>query len=205
MPDQQGQVTVPVADCLNVYFANGTYQSLPNPAAVSGGTLAGQCTGAFTFMDATGNPIPMAGVLNGQAYYWTGSAWASLLNTGFSTIAAWNFCEFGGQSFVQAVSNPAYEVISYFEAPVSATSTLYLVSAGGVTTPPAIVGASYGTVMAVVGQFVMIGDLAGLIVGNTIGTGNGSQTTFTSILSASVPIYPTSVTVLGGSGQFRTR
>lgn len=198
MPDQQGPVIVPVADCLNVYFANGTYQSLPTPTAVSGGTLAGQCTGAFTFMDATGNPIPMAGVLNGQAYYWTGSAWASLLNTGFGTIASWNFCEFGGQSFVQAVSNPAYQVIS---STAGIGNNLYLVSAGGTPSNP-IVGASYGTVMAVVGQFVMIGDLAGLIVGSTIGTGNGSQTTFTSALNTSVPVYPTSVTVLGGAGQF---
>ena len=44
MPDQEGPVTVPVADCLNVYYANGVYQSLPTLSAVSGSAaLSGQC------------------------------------------------------------------------------------------------------------------------------------------------------------------
>jgi hypothetical protein len=202
MPDQLGPVTVPVADCLNVYFANGLYLSLPSRSSVAGSpTLAGQCTGAFTLGDATGLPIPCAGVLNGNAYYWNGSIWNLLLNTGFTDIATWNFCEFGTQVFVQPISAHAYEMIS---STAGVGNNLYLASPGGGTTPSPIVGAYYGTVMAVVGQFVMIGDLAGLIVGDTLGTGNGVQTTFSSILGSSIPIYPGSVTVIGGAGQFGT-
>jgi hypothetical protein len=197
MPDQQGPVQVPVADCLNVYYANGTYQSLPNPAAISGGALMGQCTGVMTFQDANGNPIPCAGVLNGLAYYWTGSAWAGLLNTGFSNITNWNFCEFQGQVYIQAVSS----VVSELAVITSSGANLYQVAPGGTTSVNPIEGALYGTVLAVVGQFVMIGDLAAYSAGATIGTGNGTQTTFTSVLGNTVPLYPTSVSVTGGAGQ----
>ena len=48
--------------------------------------------------------------------------------------------------------------------------------------------------MGVVGQFVMIGDLYSALAGGSIGTGNGSQVTFTGTL-APIPIYPSSVFV----------
>lgn len=202
MPDQEGPVTVPVADCLNVYFANGVYQTLPTLSPVAGSpALSAQCLGAFTTEDANGLPIPVAGVLNGNAYAWQGGTWNLLLNTtGFANASGWNFCEFGTQLYAQMISTPAYPVIS---STAGVGNNLFLLTPGGVTTPAPIAGASYGTVMGVVGQFVMIGDLASLYNGGSLGTGNGVQTVFSSTLTTT-PIYPTSVLVTGGAGQSGT-
>lgn len=50
MPDQEGPVTVPVADCLNVYFQDGAYRNLPAPASI-GPALGFQCLNAVTWYD----------------------------------------------------------------------------------------------------------------------------------------------------------
>lgn len=194
MPDQEGPVTVPVADCLNVYFSNGVYLSLPTPAAGNGSpALVGQSVGAFTFMDTNGLPIPAVGVLNDKVYYWTGSAWSLLQLTVTGLIRA-NFVQFGTQLFVQQIVAQAAKLT---------TGNLAVAVPGGVTTPTFITGAPYGTTLAVVGQFVMVGDLCGAQVGNPMGSGNGAQVTFNGNLSASaIPAYPTTVfiTVAGGTG-----
>jgi hypothetical protein len=50
MPDQQGPVTVPVADCLNVYFQDGAYRVLPSLSSI-GPALGYQSLNAFTWYD----------------------------------------------------------------------------------------------------------------------------------------------------------
>ena len=62
---------VPCADCLNVYYADGCYQSLQGPAtlatlsSISAQPPFGFSTlpplGAFTGVDATGNPVVLVG------------------------------------------------------------------------------------------------------------------------------------------------
>jgi hypothetical protein len=55
-PDTQGPVVIPCADCLNVFYANGAYQSMASPAAatIDGNTVAAltnQAVGAFSYFD----------------------------------------------------------------------------------------------------------------------------------------------------------
>lgn len=185
MPDQEGPVTVPVADCLNVYYANGVYQSLPTLSAVSGSAaLSGQCQGVITYIDGTAAPIPIAGIGSGVAYYWTGSAWSVFINLGGNPTKAWNFVQFTSQVF----ASPALTVLT----PGLTVSSLYVNTPGSTAT--AVTNVPWSNVMGVVGQFVMIGDLYSALAGGSIGTGNGSQVTFTGIL-APIPIYPSSVFV----------
>jgi hypothetical protein len=50
IPDQEGPVIVPVADCLNVYYQDGAYRTLPGPASI-GPALGFQCLNATTWYD----------------------------------------------------------------------------------------------------------------------------------------------------------
>lgn len=56
IPDQQGPITVPCADCLNVYYSNGSYKSIPSPktALIDGNTtqaLSTQALNAISYFD----------------------------------------------------------------------------------------------------------------------------------------------------------
>lgn len=200
MPDQEGPVIVPVADCLNVYFANGTYQSLPNPAATLVPALISPALSALTYLDSNGLAIPLFGASNNNVYYENGpsSGLSLLLNVSGATIDGWNFAQFGQQLFVQALATQAYVL----NAPSGAN--LIQVTPGGSTVGTYIAGAPYATVLGVVGQFLMVGDIQDAESSTVIGTGNGSITTFTGNLPA--PLYPTSVNVSntgtgGGTGS----
>jgi hypothetical protein len=77
MPDQQGPVTVPMADCLNVYFQDGVYQSLPAPASI-GPVLGYQCLNAFTWYDqVNGQEIVFAAGANAMSDLIDG-AWSAV-------------------------------------------------------------------------------------------------------------------------------
>lgn len=204
MPDQQGPVQVPLADCLNVIHTNSNYQSMLNPTTI-GSALPAQVMGAFTFKDASGSPVPLAGVLADKAYYYQGGTWSQLLNTGFTDTQRWNFAEFGGQICVQAVTSNVFEYTSWGG---TGTGNLYI-SLGGATqfVPQQVAGAPWARVMAVVGQFVMVGDLAVPVsIRSVIGTGNGSAVTFSGVIFNSSggsppPLYPGSIQIVGGAGQ----
>lgn len=195
MPDQQGPVQVPCADCLNVYYANGVYQSLPTAAAVAGSpNLSAQVVGANTVIDSAGIPVPMAGVssVSGTTaiYYWNGNTWTSMtLNPAqlvLTTVAvSWSFTVFGTQYYGLIVPQQIWLL-------GTVAGSLYSGAPGA--TWNLVSGAPLATVMGVVGQFVMLGDLYGPSTGTTIGTGNASQVTFTGTL-ANVPTFPTSVDI----------
>lgn len=195
MPDQEGPVQVPVADCLNVYYANGVYQSLSAPVSTSLPALAAQCLGAMTFNDPNGQPVPIFGCANGNAYYQSASnALATLFNQSgvLGGIGGWNLTQFGTQIFGQVLANRV--------SVLNPGNLIYSVPGGTVVT---INGVPYGTVMGVVGQFVMVGDLAGQESTQNMGTGDGVNTHF----SGSIPVssYPTSIYVFntgtgGGNG-----
>jgi hypothetical protein len=57
VPDNQGPMMVPLADCLNVYFSNGSYKSIASPAAssIDGNAIAPlntQALNAFSYFDS---------------------------------------------------------------------------------------------------------------------------------------------------------
>ena len=56
VPDNPGPMVVPLADCLNVYFSNGSYRSIPSPAAssINGNPIQAlntQALNAFSYYD----------------------------------------------------------------------------------------------------------------------------------------------------------
>jgi hypothetical protein len=187
MPDQQGPVTVPVVDCLNVYYDNGKYQSIPTPVATAIPALAAQCLSAITMIDPNGRPVPIFGASNGVAYYQSGPSSVAAIFSNFNSIPmqGWNFAQFNGYVFAQAV------ITNSFEA--NPGNLLFNVP-GASAVASGVSGAYYGNVLGVVGQFLMIGDLAGIPVVQLLGTGNGILTTFTGTITGA-PIYPTSILV----------
>ena len=62
MQFQYGATPVLTADCLNVFFSDGCYRSFPGLTYQSALTLpAGVPVGAFTGIDAAGNPCVVVG------------------------------------------------------------------------------------------------------------------------------------------------
>ena len=175
-------VTMPLADCLNVYFQDGKYRSLPTPANNQAGALflAATPCWAFTALDPGGNPVIQAGT-GGALFSFNTSNPAAVaftqIGTGY-TAAQWSFCQFGAQMYATD-ANPA--------------CTDGLLSWGFEISPTVstVSGAPASNTVATVGQFVMVGDLGAPITGFSLGTGNGSTTTFTAT-STNYPIRPTS-------------
>ena len=178
-------VTMPLADCLNVYYQDGKYRSLPTPVNVSPGALdiPNPCLGAFTALDPGGNPAIMAGTSTALYSYNSALPFTfAFLNIGSGYSAAqWSFCQFGAQMY---------------GTDASPTCSDGLLSWGFETNPTVstVSGAPCSNTVATVGQFVMVGDLGAPITGFSLGTGNGSQTTFTAT-STNYPIRPFTVTV----------
>lgn len=86
-----GSQPVPCADCLNVYYADGTYRSLPNPTQQAG-PLSAAPVGIFTALDQYSNPMIYAGNASGVSVR-VGSSWTSILTGAAAT--QWSFCQFG--------------------------------------------------------------------------------------------------------------
>ncbi len=82
MPDQQGPVTVPVADCLNVYFQDGVYLNVPAPISI-GPALGYQCLNALTWYDqVSGQEIIFAAGANNISQLIDGSWTAVPISAG---------------------------------------------------------------------------------------------------------------------------
>lgn len=144
MPFQYRDTPVPLADVLNVYYAQGAYRSLSSYAAAVGGALASQCLGAFTALDSSGNPQIYAGA-GSDLYHWTGSAWALVSSSAGAYPGAthWSFATFGGC--------------------VIATDGIHALqdmSVGGAAFA-AITGAPIGNVLGVINQSLLVGDIQG--------------------------------------------
>lgn len=168
MQYQYGATPVPCADVQNVYYSNGSYKSLPGVKKYNVPALATQVVGAFTYYDAAGTTIPCAGCTNGAFYVdnfgQINVSFTVNLTTGQSVLS-WNLCQFGNAIYAQPI--PQCFAIQ--------TSNLY--SAASPLVPATIVsGAPAGTVMAVVGQFLMVGDICGP-------PGSASAASFTASIS----------------------
>jgi hypothetical protein len=97
MQFQYGATPVLCADVLNVFYADGCYRSMPGPADVAFVTLpAGAPLGAFTGIDAQGNPCVIMGSA-GQLFALTpaGSIEFAALTGIIYGAEQWQFCQFG--------------------------------------------------------------------------------------------------------------
>ena len=97
-----GAMDVPTADCLNVYYADGAYKSLPSPTLQGTYSQLGNTKGAFTAVSPSGTPVILAGTSGapgtGKLATWS-TTWSTL--SGSITFqqpgpAQWQFCQLGG-------------------------------------------------------------------------------------------------------------
>jgi len=133
---------VPLSDCLNVYFSNGEYQSLPSFAPLSGGGIGAQCLGARTALDSSGNPQIYAGAAS-DLYHWTGSAWSAVSSSAgaYSGAQHWSFAALAGCVLA-----------------ADGIHALQDMTIGG-SAFAAIASAPIGNVLGVINQFLFVGDL----------------------------------------------
>jgi|SRR6185437_11079081 len=143
MPFQYRDTTVPLADVLNVYFAQGAYRSLPSFAALSGVPgIGAQALGAWTALDSSGSPQIYAGAAS-DLYHWTGSAWSSVSKSAgaYSGAAHWSFATFGGcilgADGIHALQDMAVGGANFAD----------------------ITAAPIGNVLGVINQFLLVGDI----------------------------------------------
>lgn len=151
----RGQSTatpIPLADCLNVYYAQGAYRSLPSFAGLTGGGIGSRCLGAWTALDSSGNPQIYAGA-GSNLYHWTGSAWSAVSSSAgaYSGAQHWSFATLAGC------------VLG-----TDGIHALQDMSVGGGAFAP-IAAAPIGNVLGVVNQFLLIGDITtGLVSDSNI-------------------------------------
>jgi hypothetical protein len=209
--DTPGPVVVPVADCLNVYYANGTYKSIstPSTATINGNNaavLGSQVIGALSFFDNVQQQKSiMAGGAAGVSQLNANGTWTNLafyINSvaqNINAVTFWSFAQMG----------PYVIAIPYLTSPNMTGPYLWSdqgLSGNGntFTQPPTTAGATQvpgGRVGSVVGQFLMVGDVFDSQV-QLIGTGNGSQINFSALLSgtpmlAAGSVYDSGATIAG--------
>ena len=148
-PGQFNATPVPLADCLNVYFAQGAYRSLPGFSGV-GSALASAALGAYTALDTSGNPQVYAGA-GSDLYHFTGSAWVSVSKGAgaYSGAAHWSFIDFGGCILA-----------------TDGIHALQDMTVGGGAFAD-VTAAPIGNVLGVIGQFVLVGDIVSGLVSDT--------------------------------------
>ena len=178
---QQGAATIPLADCLNVYYADGQYRSFPTATnEAANDYVLSAPLGAFTGLDPGGNATPVVGTAgaidmlnpNGSNFVQVGSGY---------TARSWSFCQFGAQMY--ATDNS-----------LLCTDGLQSWGFGTDAAAATVSGAPCSAVVATVGQFVMVGNLAAPITGFAVGTGTGASNFFTAT-STNYPIRPGTVRI----------
>ena len=144
VPFQYSATTVPCADVSNVYYAHGAYRSLPSFAGLSGGALAAQSLGAWTALDASGNPQIYAGA-GSDLYHWNGSGWTNVSKSvgAYAGAAHWGFATFGGCVIGTDGIHPLQDM-----------------TVGGANFAD-IAGAPIGNVLGVINQSLFVGALSG--------------------------------------------
>lgn len=181
-------ISLPLADCNNVYFANSNYVSLPLPVAI-GLALPGQCLGAFTAIDQAGKPQVYAGTQT-HLYHWNGASWDQI-DGGLQFFASsWSFAQFGN-NVIAAFAPPQVQTLSSFWFGTVGTRFLTIPIGGSAFTYPT--GAPSGSCVGVINQFAVAGNIwiPGPNTGSfvSLGTGNGITKTFSTTL-ANVPLAP---------------
>ena len=142
MPFQYRDTPVPLADVLNVYFSQGAYRSLPSFSALTGGGIGAQALGAWTALNASGNPQIYAGA-GSDLYHWSGSTWNAVSKSAgaYSGAAHWSFATLGGCVLGTDGIHPLQDM-----------------AVGGANFAD-IAAAPIGNVLGVIGQFLFVADI----------------------------------------------
>ena len=133
-----------LVDCLNVYWNNETYISTPSSAALAGTPTLPTTPvfGAFTALDTSGVAQVYAGG-GSDLYHWGGSSWTNVSKSAgaYTSTAHWSFVQFGGCVIAQ-----------------NGVAAQQDMTIGG-TNFADVTAAPIGSVLGVIGQFLMVGDL----------------------------------------------
>lgn len=193
IPVSQAVMMVPLADCENVYYVNGNYQSLPT-AVKQGAALPGQCLGAFTAIDQEGKPQIYAGTQT-NLYHWNGASWDDVSGGQTFFAASWSFSQFGPD--INATFAPPQDSVIYniWYGVIGTRFQTMAIGGAGFSSPAS---SASGSVNGVVNQFAIVGDVwnAAPTGFTVLGAGNGVTTTF-SVTLPNVPLAP--FYVYGGS------
>ncbi len=185
---QQMVIDTPTADCLNIYYADGSYQSLPSPAQVSPfiTNLAQPPLGAFTAIDSSGSPVIFLGTAT-IAYASVppspGVTPWEVLSGNYSAIQ-WRFTQFG--QYVFAVDGSLTSGVADGLRVVAINSSG--MNAAGLMVYTGSITSNVLTVTATIGGFtdnqLQVGTVIsgiGVTLGTTIlslGTGTGTTGTY---------------------------
>ncbi len=144
LPFQYQATPVPLADVLNLYYAQGAYRSLPSLAAVAGGALGARALAAFTTLSGAGAPQRFAATAS-DLFTWTGAAWANASTAvgAYAGAAGWSFARFG-------------ECV-YAADGVHALQSITL----GDPNFAAVAAAPIGSILGVINQSLLVGALTG--------------------------------------------
>lgn len=138
-----GAQQIPLADCLNVYFANDSYHSTPASAPLAGTPALGVTPyGAYTAIDTAGVAQVYAGG-GVDLYHWSGSVWTNVSKSAgaYTSTAHWSFAQFAGCIIA-----------------ANGVQILQDMTIGGANFAD-VAGAPIGSVLGVIGQFLMVGDI----------------------------------------------
>jgi hypothetical protein len=209
--DQPGPITVPAVDCLNVFYANGTYKSIASPSTalidgVAAAVLPNQVIGAFSFYDNVQQQKSlMAGSSSGVSQLNANGTWVSIafyvnsVALNMSSVSYWSFAAMG--PYIVAVP---YTANSSITGPYLWSDQGLSGNGNTFTQPPTTANLTQvpgGRVGSVVAQFLMVGDILDAQT-QVIGTGNGSIINFSALLSntpmlAAGSIYDSAGTISG--------
>lgn len=142
VPFQYSPTTIPLADCSNVYYAQGAYRSLPSPAPLSNANIGAKCIGAITVLDASGTPHIYA-AQTFDLFIWNGGGYTNVSKSVSAYVGAqhWSFVEFAGCILATDGIHALQD------------ATIGSGNFADVTAAP------IGNVLGVIGQFVFVGDI----------------------------------------------
>jgi len=95
MPNQYAPATIPLADCLNVYWSDQGYRSLSGYGVFSN-ALSSQCLGAFTALDVSTARLYCG--TSSDLFYFPGAPPTNVSKSAgaYTGTTFWSFAQFGG-------------------------------------------------------------------------------------------------------------
>ena len=141
LQQQYAPTALPLVDVSNVYWSDRAYRALSAP--VNQGTALGTIPlGAFTAIDTSGNPQIYVGDPS-DLWHWNGSGFTKVSKAAgaYAGTAHWSFAEFGGCIIAANGINVMQDM------------------AIGGSAFADVTGAPTGSVLGVIGQFLLVGDI----------------------------------------------
>lgn len=141
MPNQFTPSELPLADCLNVYWSDQGYRSVPGYGVYSN-ALAAAALGAYTAVDSTGAPRVYCGDSSDLFYFGGASPTNTSKSAGaYAGTTFWSFAQFGGCI-----------------CGANGINVLQDMTIGGAKFAD-VTGAPIGQILGVIGQFLFVGDI----------------------------------------------